>query len=191
MKKQLILYFLAITIFLSCKKEENTSTDFNSYFILTTYGTSKKDAPHAYLKEEGYDNVRKIYYLSVTFATGAVTFDTTTKAFKGYGEAVRYYFYSPSKTEITAGNYPYTNPLNTTNPFFQTQKVEVFSNNYSFNYTTNQQGRFYNKTNSGLINFVKNGSTYDISYVADVGYSNGSTFLPIIVSGEFKGVLVK
>ena len=185
--RRIFIALIACLSFLGCKKSENVE-QYHSSFSYTS--GQKYDAPNAYLRVEGYSSTQQIYYLSLTFATGGVAFDTTTKNLKGYGNAIKFYLYSPSNTEVPTGRYPYTNPINPSNVFFQTQKVEVFTNNYSFNYTTNQQGFLYNKTNSGWIDIVKNGLNYDISYVANVGYSNGNLYDPISVFGDFKGELV-
>ena len=185
-------YLLFTFIFIysnSCKKEENKST--TTYQSSFTANTTTKITPNAFLRKEGYDQVKNIYYLSLTFATGAVTYDTSAKKVEGYGEAVRYYIYSPSLTEIPNGKYTFVDPISSSDLFFKTQKIEVFSNNYSFNYTTNQKGFLYNKTKSGSININRKGLEYDISYEAIVGYSNGNIYEPVQLVGNFKGKLIK
>jgi hypothetical protein len=188
-KHLILLIVLFSNILLSCQKKETTGNGYTSNGSFT-YGTNQKIAPFAYLRKEGYVDSSQLFYLSLTFATGAVTFDTVSKKCKGYGEAVRYYFYSPSETQILVGKYPYNNPLNTSNLLYQTQKIEVFLGNYSFNYTTNQQGFLYNKTQSGWINITKNGNDYNITYAGSAGYSNGNIYGPVSVTGNYIGKLI-
>lgn len=181
----IIVTLILISIW-GCKKK----TDVAQYHSSFKINTNTYDAPNAYLRLEGINSSQQVYLLSLNFCSGAVTFDTASKSLKGYGQAIKFYVFSPSQTEVPTGRYPYNNPINTTNYLFQTQRVEVYGGNYSFNYTTNQHGFLYNKTNSGWIDITKNGQNYDISYVANVGYSNGNIYDPVSVFGDFKGALV-
>ena len=181
--KQVILLATSALLIYSCKKNSDVVAPDNSF----TLNNNKKEAPHAYLRKEGYDSKRKIYYLSLTFATGAVTFDTTVKKLQGYGEAVRYYFYAPTATEVPAGIYEFRSVLDTANLMYQIQKVEVYSGNYSFNYTTNQKGFLYNKAQSAQITIVKNASDFKATHKAVVGYSNGNLYEPVQVTGTYTG----
>ena len=183
---QIMLLMVLLQIASSCKKNNGAVTPDNS-FTLNTY---KKDAPHAYLRKEGYDSRRNIYYLSLTFATGAVTFDTSAKKLQGSGEAVRYYFYAPEATEVPAGNYEYRTVLDTSNLMYQIQKVEVYSGNYSFNYTPNQKGFLYNKTKSGKMTIVSSAADYKITHSAEVGYSNGNLYEPAQAVGTYTGKII-
>jgi hypothetical protein len=176
---------LALLAF-SCKKKSGVVAPENSF----TLNTNKKEAPHAYLRKEGYDSKRKIYYLSLTFATGAVTFDTSAKKLQGYGEAVRYYFYAPKATEVPAGIYEFRSVLDTANLMYQIQKIEVYSGNYSFNYTTNQKGFLYNKSKSAKMTIVQNAADYKITHQAVVGYSNGNLYDPVQVTGTYTGNII-
>ena len=180
----IVLFLVQLTV--SCKKNQGAVTPQNSF----TLNTIKKDAPHAYLRQEGYDSRRKIYYLSLTFATGAVTFDTSAKQLQGYGEAVRYYFYAPKATEVPSGNYEYRAVLDTSNLMYQIQKVELYSGNYSFNSTPNQKGFLYNKTKRAKITVVSSASEYKVTHSAEVGYSNGNLYEPVQAIGTYSGKII-
>jgi len=67
-----------------CKKEEPVNKQYG--FSINGEGNFH-NTPFAYVRKEGYDSKKNIYYLSLTFPTGAVVMDTVSKNFKGYGEA--------------------------------------------------------------------------------------------------------
>ncbi|MFN4914169.1 MAG: hypothetical protein ACK5FT_02515 [Sphingomonadales bacterium] len=170
-----------------CKKDSANSKQSENYFYQNDL---RKDAPNTYLRKEGYDSRRNIYYLSLTFATGAVVYDTINKRLTGYGEAVRFYFYSPKPSEVLTGDYIYQNPIDTSNLYYKIQHIEVYTNNYSFNYTTNQKGFFYNKPSVGNLNVTANGAEYTFTYNGKIGYSNGNIKQPVSISGKYKGKII-
>jgi hypothetical protein len=189
-QRQPVLQIMLLTVLLriatSCKEHSGAVTPENSF----TLNTNKKEAPHAYLRQEGYDSKRNIYYLSLTFATVAVTFDTSAKKLQGYGEAVRYYFYAPKATEAPVGIYEFRSVLDTANLMYQIQKVEVYSGNYSFNYTTNQKGFLYNKSKSAKMTIAQSAAEYKITHQAVVGYTHGNLYEPVQVTGTYTGNII-
>ena len=185
-KSTYIVTVLIISLLFGCKKKNVAETNENSF----TINTNKFNAPNAYLRVEGMDTDQQIYYLSLAFTTGGVTYDTDSRTLNGYGEAIKFYVYSPTQTEVPTGRYTYTNLIDSTNIFVCTQKVEVFTDNYSFNYTTNQNGYLYDRANSGWIEITKTGTTYNISYSANVDYSNGNSHEPVSIWGVYVGKLV-
>ncbi len=183
-----ITTFLFILSFVGCSKE-NVSTNYQSGFTLSG---SKHITPNAYIRNEGGVG-DSVYYVSISFATGGVS-HTNDNSMIGYGEAVKFYFYTSEKNRLPSGRYNFVTVFDTKDPYYKIRSIELFTNSnlgtFDFKYPTKQLGLLYNKAISGSMNVVKNGDNYDINYVANVGYSKVNGYQPAYLSGDYKGTLV-
>lgn len=187
-KKSLIIALLSMMVICGCKKEE-TVTKQNGFSI--NGEGNFHNTPFAYVRKEGYDSKKNIYYLSLTFPTGAVVMDTVSKNFKGFGEAIKFYIYSPTLKDIPLGKYTYKNPMDTSNLFLQIHKIYLYTNNYAFTYTPNQKGFLTKDCKNGLLNISKTGTDFVIDYNATMTKKDmNSNDVDSWIIGEYKGNLV-
>jgi hypothetical protein len=193
-KINLIVILLVVSFSYSgCKKEakepqkEAKEPPFQSNFTING-SVPCFYTPVAYVKVEG-TSPNNIYWLSLTFPTGGVTFENGS--FIGYGNAVQVFFYTNSLAEIPVGTYPYVTTITSSDLFFKLTTIRTFSDNYAFSYQKYQTGTLLTNAKNGQLTVSKTGDIYDISYRATMTKKQViGTYLDSWWLGNYKGKIV-